>query len=140
MQWYLTLFLMSFIAASLFPGSPDAVLVFMITAKYNIYLGVLVATVGSYLGACLNYYLGMGVRKLKFLEKFKPSEKEFHTTLLRYQKYGRVSLLFSWFPFIGDPLTFVAGYMKLNFIEFTFWVVAGRLMRFCVVAYMAFSV
>ena len=29
-----------------------------------------------------------------------------------YRKYGRLSLLFSWVPFIGDPITMVAGVLR----------------------------
>lgn len=76
MYWYLTLFATALIAASLLPGSPDAILALMVVRKANIPLCVLVATSGSYLGACFNYYLGRGLHHIQFLEKLKPSEKE----------------------------------------------------------------
>ena len=36
-----------------------------------------------------------------------------------FKKYGVWSLLFSWLPIIGDPLTLVAGYLKylLDFLR-----------------------
>ena len=40
-----------------------------------------------------------------------------------FKKYGVWSLLFSWLPIIGDPLTLVAGYLKVPFWIFmlVFW-------------------
>ncbi len=35
-----------------------------------------------------------------------------------YQKYGYWSLLLSWLPIIGDPITLIAGLMKENFWRF----------------------
>jgi membrane protein YqaA with SNARE-associated domain len=135
MYWYLTLFSTAFIAASLLPGSPDAVLAVMVSREANIPLCILVATIGSYLGACLNYALGRGVHQLKFLERFSPKNKELEKSWQRYLKYGQVTLFFSWVPFIGDSFTFLAGYLKLNLTVFSIWVLAGRLFRFVLVAY-----
>lgn len=134
MYWYLTLFATAFIAASLFPGSPDAILIIMINNNLNIIWGVIIATLGSYLGACLNYYLGLGVQRLNFLNKWKPSDTEVQKALLRYKKFGYIGLFFSWIPIVGDPLTFVAGYLKIDLFEFSICVILGRLIRFLVVA------
>ena len=134
MYWYLILFVTAFVAASLFPGSPDAMLAYMMVNKNSILLSITVATIGSYLGACLNYYLGLRIHKVKFLDKFKPSEKEFAQSTQRFLKWGQISLFFSWVPFVGDPLTFVAGYLKLDFIKFSIWILLGRIFRFWLVA------
>lgn len=137
---YFLLLATAFLAASLLPGSPDTVLVLMVTNRANVALSIAVATVGSYLGACLNYYLGRGIGRVKFLEKFRPSEEELRLSTRRYVRYGRVALLFSWVPFVGDPLTCAAGFMKLGLLEFSLWVLAGRLVRFWVVAILALQV
>jgi len=128
------------VAASLIPLSPDALLVVMVTNKTNIALSIVVATIGSYLGACFNYSLGLGIQKIKFFNRFKPSTQKLEITIQRYKKYGQVSLFFSWIPFIGDPLTFVAGYFKLGFLEFSIWVLLGRLFRFLLVAFTTLQV
>lgn len=137
MYWYFVLFIVAFTAASILPGSPDAVLAIMIANKKSVVLCICVATFGSYLGACFNYYLGLGSCKIEYLNKFRPSEEKREQSLLRYQKYGRISLFFSWFPFVGDALTFLAGYLKLDFTEFTIWVISGRAVKIAVVVYLA---
>ena len=35
-----------------------------------------------------------------------------------FLKYGKWSLLFAWLPIVGDPLTFVAGTMRIRFLDF----------------------
>jgi membrane protein YqaA with SNARE-associated domain len=49
-----------------------------------------------------------------------------------YQRWGPIALFFSWVPFIGDPLTAVAGTLKLDIRIFTFWVIFGKSLRYLV--------
>jgi len=43
------------------------------------------------------------------------------------------SLLFAWVPFIGDPLTFAAGVLRVNFWLFLLLVSIGKAGRYAVV-------
>ena len=47
-----------------------------------------------------------------------------------FKKYGVWSLLFSWLPIIGDPLTLVAGYLKVPFWIFCVLVFLGKAARY----------
>ncbi len=47
-----------------------------------------------------------------------------------YQKYGFWSLLLSWMPIIGDPITFIAGLMKENFLKFFLMVTLAKTGRY----------
>ena len=51
-----------------------------------------------------------------------------------YFKYGRYSLLLSWVPIIGDPITFVAGIMREQLFTFLVLVTIGKLTRYLFVA------
>lgn len=51
-----------------------------------------------------------------------------------YAKYGKWSLLLSWAPFIGDPLTIVAGMMRQSFLVFLLMVSLAKVGRYAVVA------
>jgi len=44
-------------------------------------------------------------------------------------------LLFAWVPLIGDPLTFIAGTLKTNFIKFLLFVSFGKIARYYLVIY-----
>ena len=46
---------------------------------------------------------------------------------------GKWSLLFAWLPIVGDPLTFVAGTMRIRFLNFLILVAIGKVGRYLVV-------
>ena len=48
-------------------------------------------------------------------------------------KYGKWSLLFAWLPIVGDPLTFVAGTMRISFLNFLILVAIGKVGRYLIV-------
>ncbi len=135
---YLTLFITSFISATLFPMGSEAVLIYDILEGYNLALLLLFATLGNSLGACLNYYLGL--KGEEFLEnKNIISQKSLARAKGFFDKYGAWSLLLSWVPFIGDPITFIAGVLKFNFKYFLILVVIAKFSRYAVLAYLTLS-
>ena len=65
---YITLFLAALLAATIIPAQSEAVLVgLLITAKYNPWLLVAVASAGNILGSVLNWLLGYGIQKFLVL-------------------------------------------------------------------------
>ena len=50
-----------------------------------------------------------------------------------FNKYGKWSLLLSWVPFIGDPITFVAGTLRYSIISFIILVSIGKFGRYLVI-------
>ena len=86
------------------------------------------ASAGNLLGITLNYWLGYW---LYSKTEIKLKKSRVGTKSLEYgDRYGYLILLFSWLPVIGDPLTLVAGLMRLRFIYFI--VIAGvlRILRY----------
>ncbi|MDZ7818796.1 MAG: YqaA family protein [Aliarcobacter sp.] len=131
---YLILLFSAFISATLFPLGSEALLIYDIKEGYNIYLLVLVATLGNSLGSLLNYFLGLKgeeylVRKKLLNEKMIIKSKAY------FDKYGSVCLLFSWLPIIGDPITFVAGILKYDLKRFIILVVIAKLSRYLFIAW-----
>ena len=51
-----------------------------------------------------------------------------------YGKYGRWSLLLSWMPVVGDPITLVAGILREPFLSFIAIVAVAKTVRYIVVA------
>ena len=51
-----------------------------------------------------------------------------------YGRYGRWSLLLSWLPVIGDPLTLVAGIMREPLWRFMLIVTLAKTLRYTVLA------
>jgi membrane protein YqaA with SNARE-associated domain len=91
------------------------------------------ATLGNVVGALLNWWLGLAC--LRWQDKkwfpFKPEK------LIRaqqwFQRFGLYSLLLAWVPVIGDPLTFVAGVMRVRFLPFIILVALGKGLRYALV-------
>ncbi len=130
---YITLFFVSFISATLFPMGSEALLLYNLNVNYNMYFLVIFATFGNVLGSCVNYY--MGFKGEEYLEKKSILKKEkINKYKLFYEKYGSYSLLLSWAPIIGDPLTFIAGILKYDFKKFLFFVFIAKFLRYVFIA------
>lgn len=87
------------------------------------YTALFSASSGNILAIILNYFLGYWL-----YEKTKTkldSSKVGKKSLDYGHRYGYFALAFSWLPVIGDPLTLVAGVVRLNFVLFV--VIAGGL-------------
>lgn len=110
---YLGLFLASFAAATLLPMQSEAALVAMLVSEHYLPVALFaVATAGNVLGAVTNWGLGQGVEHFKHKRWFPVSEVKLEKAQTFYQRYGYWSLLLSWVPIIGDPITLVAGVMR----------------------------
>ena len=101
--------------------------------KYNNFLLLVSASVGNVLGSVFNwvcgYYINYFIKKPWFpikQEKIQKGTKIFN-------KYGKWSLLLSWVPFIGDPITFVAGTLRFSFIPFIILVSIGKIGRYLII-------
>ena len=107
------LFLAALGAASLLPMQSEAVLVALLLADQHAPLTLLaVATGGNVLGSCLNALLGRSLQRWRHKRWFPVGAEQLERAQARYQRYGRWSLLLSWLPIIGDPLTVIAGVMR----------------------------
>ena len=130
---YLTLFGVSFLAATLLPLGSEALLLYDISLGYDISLLILVATIGNTLGSIVNYFLGLkGVDFL--ISKKYTKEKQLKDARKIFKKYGAFSLLLSWVPIIGDPITFIAGVLKYDIKKFILIVFLAKGARYVVVS------
>lgn len=131
---YLTLFFVSFISATLFPLGSEVLLIYDIKEGYNIYLLLFFATLGNSLGSIVNYYLGLKGEEY-LIEKNLIKEKYINISKNYFDKYGFITILFSWLPIIGDPITFVAGILKYDFKKFVILVTIAKLSRYIFIAW-----
>ena len=132
---YVGLFFASFLAATILPLSSEVVLGFLLLNHFNPVILVSVATFGNVLGALVNYAIGFWGSIFFIRKVLKISEDEFVKAKQRFQKYGVFSLLFAWVPVIGDPLTVVAGVLKINILIFFILVTSGKLIRYVIISY-----
>lgn len=131
---YLGLFLAAFGAATLLPMQSEAVLVGMLlSGHYTAPALLLVATFGNVLGSLLNWLLGRSVERFRHKRWFPVSETSLEKAQRFYMRYGRWSLLLSWVPIIGDPLTMVAGVMREPLWSFLLIVTFAKGMRYLLI-------
>jgi membrane protein YqaA with SNARE-associated domain len=129
------LFLAAFGAATLLPLQSEAVLVGLLLSKsYSTATLILVATIGNVLGSLVNWVLGRYIERFKSRRWFPVSDERLDRAQRMYQRLGKWSLLLSWAPVIGDPLTLLAGVMREPLLPFVALVTVAKLGRYLVLA------
>jgi len=133
---YVILFIFSFLAATILPIGSEGYITYLIYNKFNLFLVVIVASVGNFLGATTSYYIGLKGRK--HIKKYlKIKEDEIEKAEKHFSKYGSYILLFTWLPFIGDVITVASGVLRINFMVFSIFVFTGKFLRYFAVAYLS---
>ena len=132
---YIGMFLISFLSATILPLSSEVVLGILLLNNFNPIILVITATFGNVLGSFTNYALGFWGSLFLVKKVLKISDNTFFKAKQRFQKYGVFSLCFAWVPVIGDPLTIIAGVLKINFLLFFILVTSGKLIRYVVISY-----
>lgn len=129
------LFLAAFAAATILPAQSEAVLAGLLaTGSHTPALLILVAGTGNVLGSIVNWLLGRGVERFRGARWFPVGEKQLDRAGSWYRKYGWWSLLLSWVPVIGDPLTVAAGVMREPFARFLLVVSIAKFGRYIALA------
>lgn len=132
---YLTLFSSALIAATILPIGSEAVLAaVLIGGNHSAAMLILVATAGNVLGSVVNWFLGRHVLLYKDKRWFPASTQQLERAREWYGQYGRWSLLGSWVPIIGDPLTVIAGVMREPLGSFLILVTVAKAGRYMVLA------
>ena len=136
LEAYVSLFISSFLSSTILPGHSEITLsTFILLKKYSQFLLIFFASLGNILGSIINWYLGFYLTKFINKSWFPFTKEQLDTVSLWYLKYGKWSLFFSWVPFIGDPLTIVAGIFRVPLIIFIIIVSISKILRYIFVGY-----
>ncbi len=131
---YLSLFILSFLAATFLPVVSEAVLYLNLSQGYNAILLWSAASVGNTLGSVFNYVIGYKGEEYLESKGYLPHDKMQRARAI-FSRYGGWSLLLSWAPVIGDPLTFVAGVLHYRFWWFVVIVAVAKATRYAIIVY-----
>ena len=134
------LFIAAFLAATVLPLSSEIVLSGLLLSGLSPVTLVITATTGNVLGSLVNYAFGYWASLFVVKKWLRMSEDDFVRAEQRFIKYGMVSLCFAWVPIIGDPLTVMAGVLRVRLQWFVVLVAAGKLLRYVVISYMVLQV
>ena len=134
MEGYVGLFLSALLAATVLPFSSEAVLVGLMAAgDYDMIWLWFLASLGNVLGAAVNWGLGRFCLRWQDRRWFPVDKEKLDRAGRWFSSYGVWSLLLAWVPIIGDPLTFAAGVLRVNFWLFLLLVSIGKAGRYAVV-------
>ncbi len=130
-----TMFAAALVAATIFPMQSESFLAgFLIKSEAAPVLLLAAASVGNVLGSCVNWMLGRYLEHFKDRKWFPASPKALEKAQETYRRYGRWTLLLSWVPVIGDPITVMAGVMREKLWVFVALVFIAKTGRYIAVA------
>ena len=137
---YFQLFIISFFAATILPFSSELVLsTMLLTDSFDKYLLLVIASFGNILGSSVNWYLGKKILIFKDKKWFPANERQIAKGEIYFKKYGIWSLLLAWVPIIGDPLTIVAGILRVKFFTFLLLVSISKISRYIFLIFIIFK-
>lgn len=134
---YLGLFFAAFAAATLIPAQSEALLVsLLLNGSLSPWVLLMVATTGNVLGSLANWFLGRSIEHFRHKRWFPANRRQLEKAQQAYHRYGRWSLLISWVPIIGDPLTVVAGVLREPLWSFLLLVTLAKGGRYLILVWL----
>jgi len=131
---HLGLAAVAFLAATILPGSSEALLAaLLIRSPDDSATLFIAATAGNTAGAALNWLLGRFLMRFAGRRRFPVSPGSVERASAWFRRFGVWLLFFSWVPVIGDPLTVVAGLLRVRFALFLAIVTMGKAARYAAV-------
>ena len=134
----LALFVNAFIASTILPAASEVVLWVMVAGDPAIlWPAIAVASLGNTLGAVVNWLLGRFLSGYAGRRWYPLSAQKQERAGAWFKRFGTWSLLFAWLPIVGDPLTVIAGVLRVPFPLFLLLVAVGKTGRYIVIAGLA---
>jgi membrane protein YqaA with SNARE-associated domain len=128
---HVSIFAVSFLAATILPGSSEVLLVALLLDRPSDSLTLfVVATIGNTLGSVVNWVLGRAFLHFADRRWFPVSQRQLDRVSTWFRRYGVWSLLLAWFPVAGDALTVIAGTLRVRILPFVALVATGKALRY----------
>jgi membrane protein YqaA with SNARE-associated domain len=133
-MWIWTVFISSFLAATILPLGSEVAFIAAIDSNEPILLMVIIATIGNTIGGMTNYLLGW-FAKWSWLEKYARIKRaKVERISLKWQKHGAWLALLCWMPIIGDPLAVMLGLLRIPWLNIIVLMAIGKGLRYIVLA------
>jgi membrane protein YqaA with SNARE-associated domain len=126
--------LSAFLAATILPISSEIILTSLLMSGESPVVLLLIATAANVTGSVVNYVVGRWGSDTILHNWLHITPLQTDKAEQQFNRYGKWSLLFSWLPVIGDPLTFIAGVLKINFVTFLVLVTIGKFSRYWIIS------
>ena len=118
----------AFVGATLVPVSSEAAFVAAVAAGLAPTTALVWASAGNTAGCLVNYALGRGARQ--WVGDRLAASRSGRAALRWTERFGLPSLLLSWLPIVGDPLTLAAGVARVPLAWFVPLVAGLRVARY----------
>lgn len=126
------LFASAFVSATLLPGGSEIALGALVVERHHLpWVLITTATAGNTLGGMTTYLLGYLVAA--GFPKERLARPGYRRALDWLQRWGPPTLLLSWLPLVGDPLCWLAGWLRMRPAIAVFFIAAGKLARYWVI-------
>ena len=132
-----SVFVISLLSATLLPGGSEALVVAQVCLGAPLFWLWLAATLGNTLGSWINWAMGRYLLRFEQRRWFPVSPAQRLKAEAWFQRWGQGSLLFAWLPIVGDPLTLVAGVLRVHWLSFLLLVGCGKALRYALVIWLA---
>jgi membrane protein YqaA with SNARE-associated domain len=157
-----SLFISSFLSATLLPGGSEAAL-FAVLKAYpeTLWYALVIASIGNTLGGMVTFGMGWLIpervsgSKAAGLHQDRPQGERLAASTLRgdppaysspvqtqqlkhiekLRRYGTPALLLAWVPLIGDALCLTAGWLRLNPWQAALFMATGKFARYGLIAF-----
>jgi membrane protein YqaA with SNARE-associated domain len=131
---YLAVFTSAFLAATVLPAASEVILAGTASVEgADVFALLLVASAGNTLGSVVNWLLGRFLTVWRDRPWFPIKPDALARATGWFNRFGVWTLLFAWVPVLGDPLTVVAGALRVNFWLFLALVALGKTARYAAV-------
>jgi membrane protein YqaA with SNARE-associated domain len=128
------LFLHALLAATILPASSEVALAALLHEGWgNPYVLIAIATMGNTAGSAINWTIGRFLLRFRDRRWFPLTPARYEKTRKWFERFGIWSLLLAWLPVVGDPLTVIAGALRVAFVRFLILVVIGKGARYAVI-------
>ena len=133
---YAGLFAAAFVAATILPAQSELLLgAMLVSGRFDTAALLAVATAGNVLGSVVNWLLGRYFAHYREKRWFPASPATMARAEAWFVRFSPAVLLLSWVPVIGDPLTVVAGVLRMRFITFLLVVTLAKGGRYLVLTF-----
>jgi membrane protein YqaA with SNARE-associated domain len=126
---YWSLFLSSFISATLFPLNSEVVFIALLYKNYPVLPLLLIATIGNSLGSYTTYGVGR-LGSVKWLKRFGYNQTKESNYKAWIERYGYWLGFFAWVPIVGDILVLFLGLFKVPFLPSSLAILVGKAARY----------
>ncbi len=129
------LFIGTFLSATLLPFPSDLLLIGVYEGGFPIIPSLITATIGNFLGGITNYVIGYKGHTDKLVTMFKLNEQKLDKWEHKLNRWGIWLGLFSWVPFVGDPMVAALGFFRVKFVPLSILMLIGKFLRYLILTF-----